>query len=200
MKRLIKLAAKLYPGPWRERYGMEFDALLDQAPCAWRAFWNVLWGAVRMNLSEKLAPGQYPLTALAITFSFWLLQRPAVESAFWLVERALTLIGIPVVRQGGVIELPQHQLSTAPGCNEIWPLLPAILLCGLWARTSQRGLLLAALPLAIATHATRLTLAGWMTESGFPHAAGVSLAAALAAIAMIFLAADRAAFCPSLRR
>jgi len=31
MKYLIRLPVKMYPAPWRERYGTEFAALLDDA-------------------------------------------------------------------------------------------------------------------------------------------------------------------------
>jgi hypothetical protein len=31
MRRLLRLAAWLYPPAWRDRYGAEFEALLDDA-------------------------------------------------------------------------------------------------------------------------------------------------------------------------
>jgi len=43
---------KLYPRSWRERYGPEFDALLEEVQPAWREFTDVLEGAIKMrNLS-----------------------------------------------------------------------------------------------------------------------------------------------------
>jgi ABC-type transporter Mla subunit MlaD len=51
MKRAMKLLARLYPSSWRERYGAEFEALLEDAnPSAWHAI-DVLWGALKMQLT-----------------------------------------------------------------------------------------------------------------------------------------------------
>jgi len=51
MKRAMKLLARLYPSSWRERYGAEFEALLeDTNPSAWDAI-DVLWGALKMQLT-----------------------------------------------------------------------------------------------------------------------------------------------------
>lgn len=46
MKRLIRL----YPKQWRDRYGREFEALLDDVQPTWRAFFDVLKGAISMRL------------------------------------------------------------------------------------------------------------------------------------------------------
>jgi len=51
MKRWIRLAAKLYPSGWRQRYGAEFEALLDDSRSDWRDAMDVLWGAMRMQMS-----------------------------------------------------------------------------------------------------------------------------------------------------
>jgi uncharacterized protein involved in exopolysaccharide biosynthesis len=52
MKRWIALTAKLYPRSWREEYGEEFSALLDDVRPRWRVFANVLAGAIRMQLTK----------------------------------------------------------------------------------------------------------------------------------------------------
>jgi hypothetical protein len=41
MRRLLKWASRLYPKDWRNRYGDEFDALLDDAKPQWRDVWDV---------------------------------------------------------------------------------------------------------------------------------------------------------------
>ena len=41
MKRLIRFLARLYPTRWRERYGEEFDALLEDSLPRWRDAWDV---------------------------------------------------------------------------------------------------------------------------------------------------------------
>jgi uncharacterized protein involved in exopolysaccharide biosynthesis len=52
MKRAIRVAAWFYPKRWRERYGDEFEALLDDARADWRSFGDVLKGAAKMQLSH----------------------------------------------------------------------------------------------------------------------------------------------------
>ena len=49
MKRLIRAAVVLYPREWRERYGEEFDALLEDARADWRQLWNVLRVAMELQ-------------------------------------------------------------------------------------------------------------------------------------------------------
>jgi hypothetical protein len=51
MKRAMRLMARLYPSSWRKRYGSEFDALLeDSKPSAHDAF-DVLYGALKMQMT-----------------------------------------------------------------------------------------------------------------------------------------------------
>ena len=46
----MRLIARLYPPRWRERYGAEFDALLEDATPTWRSAVDVGWGALKMHL------------------------------------------------------------------------------------------------------------------------------------------------------
>lgn len=55
MRRWIALAACLYPRAWRERYGEEFGALLEDAVADWRQLWNVTYGAFAMQLTNRMA-------------------------------------------------------------------------------------------------------------------------------------------------
>lgn len=50
MKRWIRLAVGLYPPDWRNRYGAEFGALLEDVGPGWRDFWDVLRGALAMQM------------------------------------------------------------------------------------------------------------------------------------------------------
>jgi hypothetical protein len=50
MKRWIRMAAALYPGSWRERYGAGFDALLEDAGSGWRDLFDVFRGAIKMQM------------------------------------------------------------------------------------------------------------------------------------------------------
>ena len=52
MRNLIRFAAWLYPRRWRERYGVEFDALLDDARPGWRELANVLKGALAIQIRQ----------------------------------------------------------------------------------------------------------------------------------------------------
>jgi hypothetical protein len=59
MKWLLRAAARLYPRAWRDRYGEEFDVLIDDLRPRWRDVPNVLMGALLMHLSRP------PLLTLA---------------------------------------------------------------------------------------------------------------------------------------
>jgi capsular polysaccharide biosynthesis protein len=50
MIRLIHFFARLYPRSWRQRYGAEFDALLEEVRPDGRALANVLTGALAMHI------------------------------------------------------------------------------------------------------------------------------------------------------
>ncbi len=52
MRNLIRFAAWLYPRRWRERYGVEFDALLEDVRPGWREFASVLKGALGMQITH----------------------------------------------------------------------------------------------------------------------------------------------------
>jgi len=50
VRRLIRWAASLYPASWRQRYGGELEALLDDLEPRWRDLWNVTLGAIIMQI------------------------------------------------------------------------------------------------------------------------------------------------------
>jgi LPS O-antigen subunit length determinant protein (WzzB/FepE family) len=51
MKQLIRWATRLYPAQWRERYGEELDALVEDIQPDWQDLFNVLLGALRMQMT-----------------------------------------------------------------------------------------------------------------------------------------------------
>jgi hypothetical protein len=51
MRRLIRLAARLYPAAWRTRYGAEFAALLDATQPGGLDVWDVFRGALTMRMT-----------------------------------------------------------------------------------------------------------------------------------------------------
>jgi uncharacterized protein involved in exopolysaccharide biosynthesis len=51
MRQLIRWTARLYPAPWRERYGEELDALVEDIQPQWGDLFNVMLGALRMQMT-----------------------------------------------------------------------------------------------------------------------------------------------------
>lgn len=51
MRLWIRFAANLYPYAWRQRYGEEFDALLEDVRPGWREFTDVTRGALKMQMT-----------------------------------------------------------------------------------------------------------------------------------------------------
>ena len=43
---------QIYPASWRNRYGIEFRALLDDVNPGWREFFDILKGAVKMRMTN----------------------------------------------------------------------------------------------------------------------------------------------------
>src|ERR1700674_4618752 len=48
---LIRFAGRLYPTSWRSRYGVEFEALLEDTSRDWRDLLDVLLGALKMQMT-----------------------------------------------------------------------------------------------------------------------------------------------------
>ena len=77
MKRLIYLSAKLYPRWWRDRYGAEFDALIEDDAASLSAAVNVLTEALLMQIrtlleGKPLALGDLASMALLMR-NWWML-------------------------------------------------------------------------------------------------------------------------------
>lgn len=99
-----------------------------------------------------------------------------------LAERALTLIGIPVLRDGNILELPSQRLSVVEACSGIRSLLSLSFLSLVYGfffddRVWMRWALLACtVPIAIIANAGRVTVTGLLWEfkpeyaEGFFHA------------------------------
>ena len=69
MKRWVRCAAWLYPAGWRKRYAGEFEALLDDADLRWTDFWDIVRGALAMQIkmwSFGKVVGAFGLAGLAI--------------------------------------------------------------------------------------------------------------------------------------
>ncbi len=53
--RLARWLTKLYPSAWRERYGEEFDALVEDSRPGWRGLADIAGGALAMQLKNGLS-------------------------------------------------------------------------------------------------------------------------------------------------
>jgi hypothetical protein len=95
MKLLSRFAAKLYPRSWRERYGAEFDALLDDIGANPRIALNVLTEAIDTQVQRSKTIGSAGLigaAALCLT-SWWVGQRPYTTPGTQLVFRQDSNLG-----------------------------------------------------------------------------------------------------------
>jgi hypothetical protein len=52
MKRVLRFLIYLYPSRWRRRYGRELEALLEDSGSRWRDAWDLLRGAMQMQISK----------------------------------------------------------------------------------------------------------------------------------------------------
>lgn len=50
MKRWMQRVIKLYPQSWRDRYGQELEALLEEVPPGWRPFFDILRSGLALQL------------------------------------------------------------------------------------------------------------------------------------------------------
>lgn len=55
MKKLAQFVSRLYPGAWRERYGAEFNALLDDLTLSWRDVFDIFVGGLIMRITRSEA-------------------------------------------------------------------------------------------------------------------------------------------------
>ncbi|MCC6586488.1 MAG: exosortase [Bryobacterales bacterium] len=96
-------------------------------------------------------------------------------------EKSLSLLGIPVLREGNILELADHKLSVVEACSGIRSLLSLSFLSLIYAYFfdtkiwMRAALLIATIPIAVAANAFRVTLTGivsdWKREfaEGFFH-------------------------------
>jgi hypothetical protein len=65
VKRLLHFLARVYPRSWRERYGTEFAALLDDARPRWFDIFDLLKGGLAMRVMRSRISVIAPVFALA---------------------------------------------------------------------------------------------------------------------------------------
>jgi exosortase len=94
-------------------------------------------------------------------------------------EKTLMLLGIPVLRDGNVLELANQRLSVVEACSGIRSLISLAFLSLVYAHFFDRKswmrwvLLGAAVPIAIFANAVRVTLTGIMSEYNKEFAEGI---------------------------
>ncbi len=120
--KLIRLAAALYPRAWRERYGEEFAATLNDMPAqGWGTVWDVGKGALIMqvqqdglNLARKALPFVVVFMALAFPGS-WAIPNQYMSHAVVATEGArnglVALVAQPVLTRDRLkVLVLKHQL------------------------------------------------------------------------------------------
>ena len=53
MRKLAQFVYRLYPRPWRERYGVEFNSLLDDLTLSWRDVVDILSGGLMICITRS---------------------------------------------------------------------------------------------------------------------------------------------------
>ena len=118
MRNLIRFAAWLYPPSWRQRYGVEFAALLEDVRPGWRDLLNVLKGALAMQIRNfgVIAAGFALAGALVAGLVSWRIPDTFVSQAivkWWPAEarnEVPTLIVNSTSRNSLVAIMNKHNL------------------------------------------------------------------------------------------
>jgi exosortase len=103
---------------------------------------------------------------------------PLQIKASELAEMALTMLGVPVFREGNILNLPSQPLNVVEACSGIRSLLTLTFLSLVYGyffekRTWVRvALFLSTIPIAITANAGRVTLTGILSEVKPEYAEG----------------------------
>jgi exosortase len=130
-----------------------------------------------------------PIPAIVYNVLTFKLQTLASE----LAETALALLGVPVLREGHILQLPNQSLSVVEACSGIRSLLTLSFLSLVYAyffdkKVWMRAVLLAAtVPIAIVANACRVTVSGLLGQVNPELAEGLFHEAAGALIFMFGL-------------
>ena len=132
------------------------------------AIWFLLGTRILRMLAFPLALLVFMIPIPAIVYARITL--PLQIFASRVAENILGLIGIPVLRDGNVLELASQKLSVAEACSGIRSLLSLSFLSLIYAYFFDKkvwmrwALLGATIPIAIAANATRVSLTGILSE------------------------------------
>lgn len=133
---------------------------------------GVVWFLGGTHMLKKLA---FPLGLL-----FFMIQIPAIIYnritfplqilASQLADAALTMLDIPVLREGNILELPNQKLSVVEACSGIRSLLTLTFLALVYGHFFEKRkwlrivLFIATVPIAIIANGSRVTVTGIMTQ------------------------------------
>jgi hypothetical protein len=82
MKRLLRVGLSLYPRWWRDRYGAEFEALIEDSGLTWRDAADVVRGGVVMRITDRRTiPLHAALIGATLGAAIYLLTPDVYESA-----------------------------------------------------------------------------------------------------------------------
>jgi exosortase len=149
------------------------------------AFWITLVGSLLLLFgSQMLRAVAFPLLLLVFMIPipaiiFNQITFPLQLIASRIGELALSLLGVPVFREGNILELPNRRLSVVEACSGIRSLLSLSFLALVYGyffdpKAWMRWILLAiSLPIAILVNALRVTLTGVIGEYNRELADGV---------------------------
>ena len=155
---------------------MMVGTLSAQIFIARTAFWVSLVGAIWfLGGTRALKILAFPLFLLVFMFPipaiiYARITLPLQLLASSIAASILDLVGIPVLRDGNVLELASQRLSVVEACSGIRSLLSLSFLSLIYAyffdkKVWMRWVLLAAtIPIAIAANAIRVTLTGLISE------------------------------------
>jgi exosortase len=144
---------------------------------------GVIWTLAGFSMLKQLA---FPLFILLFmiripAFLYSQITFPLQIFASSLAEHSLTFLGIPVLRDGNVLELASQRLSVVEACSGIRSLMSLSLMSLVYGhffdnkRWMRWVLLIASVPIAISANAMRITLTGLLSEiqkefaEGFYH-------------------------------
>ena len=105
MRTLIRRAARFYPKAWRERYGAEFDALIDDMSPSFRDVCDVFRGVLRAHVTTTAEAWLASLAATSGTVR--------LPVALSLSAHALLMMLFLTAAVGYVSPMPSH-VATAP--------------------------------------------------------------------------------------
>jgi exosortase len=155
---------------------MLLGTLAAQVFIARTAFLTSLIGAVLfLGGTRTLRMLAFPLLLLLFLFPIPGIVYPRITLPLQIfastaAETVLNWIGIPVLREGNILELPHERLSVVEACSGIRSLLSLSFLSLVYTyffdkKVGMRWALLAAtVPIAITANAARVTLTGLLSE------------------------------------